>query len=143
MIHDVAENLVPVNVADKEVPVPGYKPWGLQKQNNNNNATCVFRRKWYTNKAVTNKMSKIDALAYECFRTNERFADIFNAMVFGGKQVIHPEDLRELDTVEISVICNELNYAVTTQKKLRDLFKSAVIKTTDDMYMVLLGIENQ
>ena len=32
------------------------------------------------------------------WRNNERFADLFNAVVFNGSQVINPDELTEMDT---------------------------------------------
>ena len=36
---------------------------------------------------------KTDVILKEFWRQNDRFADLFNAVVFQGKQVLRPEDL--------------------------------------------------
>lgn len=35
---------------------------------------------------------------------NEQFADLFNAVLFGGRQIIRPEELEDLDTEESTVL---------------------------------------
>ena len=40
---------------------------------------------------------KSDVIFKEFWRNNERFADLFNAVVFGGREVIKPEILQEID----------------------------------------------
>ena len=38
--------------------------------------------------------TKDDVIFKEFWRSNERFADLFNVVVFGGKEVIKPDALR-------------------------------------------------
>ena len=42
--------------------------------------------------------TKADIIFKDFWRNNERFADLFNVVVFGGKEVIKPEALHEMDT---------------------------------------------
>lgn len=53
-------------------------------------------------------MGKADAGTKEFWRDNERFADLFNAVIFNGESIIHPEDLTEMDT--------EASMALKTEK---------------------------
>ena len=46
-------------------------------------------------------MSKKDTVTKAFVRENAVFADAFNYMIFNGKKVIQPEQLRELDTTEL------------------------------------------
>lgn len=41
---------------------------------------------------------KADTILKDFWRQNERFADLFNAVIFNGEQVLRPEDLTERDT---------------------------------------------
>ena len=41
---------------------------------------------------------KSDVRWKEFWRQNERFADLFHAVLFQGKEVLRPEDLEEIDT---------------------------------------------
>lgn len=41
---------------------------------------------------------KTDVILKDFWRQNERFADLFNAVVFQGKEVLKPESLQEMDT---------------------------------------------
>ena len=47
---------------------------------------------------------KPDTVLKNYWRNNEQFADLFNAVLFEGKQVIRPEELQDLDTEESSVL---------------------------------------
>ena len=48
-------------------------------------------------------MGKIDTEAKNYMADNERFADVFNYLVYGGRQTIDPKDLTPLDTAEIAL----------------------------------------
>ena len=45
-----------------------------------------------------------DAVLKEFWRVNERFADLFNTVLFGGEEIICPCDLQEMDTDVSGVI---------------------------------------
>ncbi len=47
---------------------------------------------------------KTDTVLKDFWRDNARFADLFNAALFQGKQVIHPDELEELDTDFSSIL---------------------------------------
>ncbi len=80
---------------------------------------------------------KPDVVLKDFWRDNERFASLFNAVVFQGKEVIHPESLREVDTEVSNVI--ELKEYRETLEKSRDVVK----KTAYGVDFVILGIESQ
>ena len=83
-------------------------------------------------------MSKKDNASKSYLSDNKRFAQICNNQLFGGKPVIKPEKLRELDPGELpfkEVRVPELNFL----EKYRDLLKSY-----DDKFLLLIiGFENQ
>ncbi|MDE5698114.1 MAG: Rpn family recombination-promoting nuclease/putative transposase [Lachnospiraceae bacterium] len=87
-------------------------------------------------------MGTKDAKAKEFLSDNERFADLFNYYLFGGRQVIRPEDLEERDTTEVLSLYGRDKKEIQKQK-WRDLLKHAIIKATKTAVFVLLGIENQ
>ena len=39
-----------------------------------------------------------DVVQIRCLSDNERYADLINGVVFGGRQVVHGEDIREMDS---------------------------------------------
>ena len=80
---------------------------------------------------------KKDVRLKEFWRQNERFADLFNAVMFNGKQVIKPEDLQELDTDMSGVI--PLKGVEQSLTRARDVVK----KSAYGVDFVILGIENQ
>lgn len=80
---------------------------------------------------------KPDVVLKDFWRDNERFASLFNAVVFHGTEVIHPENLQEVDTEVSNVI--ELKGYKETLEKSRDVVK----KTAHGVDFVILGIESQ
>ena len=46
-------------------------------------------------------MGMADTVTKEYMRGNKVFADAFNYLIYGGKAVVDPAQLRELDTTEI------------------------------------------
>ncbi|MDD3251344.1 MAG: Rpn family recombination-promoting nuclease/putative transposase [Lachnospiraceae bacterium] len=83
-------------------------------------------------------MGKKDAVSTRYLNNSERFAQIWNNNGFGGRQVIRPEYLRSIDSVELMVSgihASELEIL----KKYRD-----TIRVYDDrMVLMIMGIENQ
>lgn len=55
------------------------------------------------NKKEEDNVGSVDTATKAMMRKNEFFADAVNLAVFGGRPVVHPEDLRELDTAEIAI----------------------------------------
>ena len=54
--------------------------------------------------AKKTKDLKPDTVLKNYWSDNEQFADLFNAVLFEGKQVIKPEELEDVDTEECSVL---------------------------------------
>ena len=71
------------------------------------------------------------------WRDNEHFADLFNATVFNGKQVIKPNKLSEMDTaVSATIQSKSYNESITRN---RDVVK----KMADGVEFNILGLEIQ
>lgn len=87
----------------------------------------------------TKKKNKVkpDTILKNFWRDNERFADLFNAILFDGENVIDPEELKEADT-DISAVPKFNGHADTLQKILDVVKKSAY-----GVDFVILGLENQ
>lgn len=49
------------------------------------------------------KISK-DIVLKEFWRSNDRFADLFNAVIFEGQEILRAEDMQEMDTDVSGVI---------------------------------------
>ena len=71
--------------------------------------------------AKKTKDLKPDTVLKNYWNNNEQFADLFNAVLFEGKQVIKPEELEDVDTEESSVL-EHREYAETI-KASRDNIK--------------------
>lgn len=97
------------------------------------------------NKKEEDNVGSVDTATKAMMRKNEFFADAVNLAVFGGRPVVHPEDLRELDTAEIAIPAGTAKYNDKKDflQKFRDVLKEAVIKTDDRVTYVLIGVENQ
>ena len=71
------------------------------------------------------------------WRDNEHFADLFNATVFNGKQVLKPDKLTEMDTDVSATIHSKIyNESITRN---RDVVK----KMSDGVEFNILGLEIQ
>lgn len=71
------------------------------------------------------------------WRDNEHFADLFNATVFNGKQVLKPNKLTEMDTDVSATIQSKSYYESITRN--RDVVK----KMSDGVEFNILGLEIQ
>ncbi len=83
-----------------------------------------------------------DTKAKEYLSDNERFADLCNARLFDGEQVIKAENLEEKDTTEVLSILGTDEKEIQFQK-WRDILKQVVIKAYGHTYFMLIGIEHQ
>lgn len=80
---------------------------------------------------------KPDIILKNFWKNNERFADIFNAYLFRGEQIIKAEDLTEADA-DISSLVKFNGYAETLGKVF-----DVVKKSANGVDYVILGLENQ
>ena len=78
-------------------------------------------------------MGKKDLWQSDYFDKNDRFADIFNGILFGGNRVILPDELIEADGEIISI-----SEAVSGTKVIRDK-----VKRWHGGYLSILSLENQ
>ena len=84
---------------------------------------------------------KPDTVLKNYWNNNEQFADLFNAVLFGGEQVISPDELEDADTEESSIL-EHREYAESI-KASRDNIKIHKRSTTYRVELVMLGIESQ
>ena len=92
-------------------------------------------------------MGLADTVTKAYMKENTVFADAFNYLIYGGKAVVDPAQLQELDTTEIALPFGAQdengNQPDDAVQKYRDVLKSAVIKQDGEAAYILLGIENQ
>ena len=86
-------------------------------------------------------MGVIDTEGKKYLFNNDIFADAFNYLVYGGKQVIKADELREIDTTELALPYG--NGAKIPIQKYRDILKLWDAKMDDDAIYVILGTELQ
>ena len=87
-------------------------------------------------------MSDKDAVTKKYMQDNKIFADAFNFYLYGGEQVIIPENLIPLDTAVIAELFKGNDPPVMIQK-YRDILKALTAKTDGKMIYLILGMENQ
>ena len=80
---------------------------------------------------------KPDIILKDFWRDNRRFADLFNTVLFNGKEVLKAEDLQEQDTDTSGII--EFKEYKETIARARDVVK----KSAFGVDFVIYGIENQ
>lgn len=86
-------------------------------------------------------MGVLDAEAKQYLGKKEAFADAFNYLLYGGKQVIDPEKLQEMDTSQIALPYG--NNARLPVQKYRDLLRIWEAMTDGKRVYVILGAEIQ
>ena len=96
----------------------------------------VRRTKEESDTRTQNKV-KPDTILKTFWRNNERFADLFNTVLFHGNQILKPDELQETDTDLSSVL--KINGHVETIQKIFDVVK----KTANGVEFIIWGLENQ
>ena len=83
--------------------------------------------------------SQNDVVMKEFWRDNKHFADIVNAVVFDGEQVVIPDELQEVDTdVSGSIIVDEYK---ETLKRIRSFIHHILFQQSFLLpYILLLEI---
>ena len=95
-------------------------------------------------------MGKPDVVLKQWLKNKVRFADLFNAVVFGGEQVIKPEELEEVNSESGIVIANaDTGENDTTEKtgKMRyrteRRYRDLVMSWKGEAEFAVLALENQ
>ena len=83
-------------------------------------------------------MGKGNAAVKQWLGNPRRFADLFNGIVFQGKQVILPEDLH-LATGETDILVSDKNKKAKEVQRYRDI----IMRWEQGAYLVLLACGNQ
>ena len=88
-------------------------------------------------------MGIADNALQEYWEDEEKFADLFNALLFGGKKIILPEQLTEADTRKNATVKKNTGNVQEKTPLYRDLVKVAKIYKGSGVELVILGLENQ
>ncbi len=83
-------------------------------------------------------MQEKDVLTMEYLSVSERFADAVNAGMFHGRQVLSPEQIREISPVS-GMLLKKGDRKGKAGKQVRDILKAVVYNTN----FCIIGIENQ
>jgi hypothetical protein len=76
-------------------------------------------------------------------RQNRIFADAFNFFIYGGRQVIAPGSLEELDTQENVILSDRQTREKRSRQRTRDLIKLVKVMTNKQSAYMILAVENQ
>ena len=87
-------------------------------------------------------MPETDVFTKNYISQNEVFADVFNFFIYGGRNVIKPESLKDESPEESAILFFDGKKTETAQR-YRDVLKSCVVKRGKYASYVLLGVENQ
>ena len=87
-------------------------------------------------------MGKADTVTKQYMEDNQVFADAFNYLIYGGREVIQPEKLHRLDSVAVEVPYGSDGAELPVQK-VRDELKYLTAMADEHAAYVILGIENQ
>ena len=87
------------------------------------------------------KLGMMDTEGKQYLSNPVLFADAFNYLLYDGEQVIRPEELKELDTTELTVSYG--NNARVPVQKYRDLLKMWNAMMDENAIYVILGAELQ
>ena len=68
-----------------------------------------------------------DVLTAAYLKNNSRFADLLNGWLFGGRPVVRPEDIQELDSAEIRIRRDRVTGGVRTGKRYRDVIRRVAL----------------
>ena len=88
-------------------------------------------------------MAKADNALQEYWDDEEKFADLFNAILFGGKKIILPEHLTTKDSRGTAEVKRNNGKRQGATSMYRDLVKVAKIYQKYGVELVILGLENQ
>ena len=78
-------------------------------------------------------MGKADIVQSDYFENNNRFSDAFNGVLFGGKQIIFPEELEEADSGITTLFYNGNGQKVICDK----------VKKWQGLHLAIFSLENQ
>ena len=84
-----------------------------------------------------------DTVTAKYMGQNEIFADVFNYFIYNGEQVIDPDSLEELDTLEVDVPYGGEDGAQQPVQRTRDVIKSLVAMMDSRTAYLVLAVENQ
>ncbi len=87
-------------------------------------------------------MGKPDTATREYINDSQVFADVFNYYAFGGKKVVEPSNLEELDTSALLTVFGKDGDEEIIQR-YRDALKIATLMADDNAAYVIFGIEAQ
>ena len=68
-----------------------------------------------------------DVLTAAYLKNNSRFADLLNGWLFGGRPVVRPEDIQELDSAEIRIRRDRVTGGVRIGKRYRDVIRRVAL----------------
>ncbi len=88
-------------------------------------------------------MGDIDIETKKFMSNRYNFADALNFYLYGGKAVIDPDGLTELDTTAITIPFNKAGQGRSRNQKFRDVLKLWAAMEDSAAVYAILGVENE
>jgi hypothetical protein len=88
-------------------------------------------------------MGEKNTVSGEYLSLPERFAQMFNAAVFQGKDLIQPQYLRELDPTERVILQQKKRKRGSKELQSRETYRDILKIYNEEAILLILGIENQ
>jgi hypothetical protein len=88
-------------------------------------------------------LSKKDSVTNKYLRQSHIFADAFNYFIYGGRPIIDPASLEELDTRGIVLPHDSVNGSDEPLQRFRDSIKSVSAMYDDHGSYMILAVESQ
>lgn len=92
-------------------------------------------------------MGEADVSLKNWLKNKRRFADLFNGVVFGGRQVVKPEDLEEINSESDIIISHygydeEISEEITPPKPVQR-YHDSIMRWHKEIDLAVLTVENQ
>ena len=90
-------------------------------------------------------MGDKDTITKNYTRDNRIFADIVNLALYGGRHVVKPENVTELDTAELQMFfsAEPVKRRPEAVQKYRDVLKKVTVENETFVTRIIVGVENQ
>lgn len=93
---------------------------------------------------MSNTMPSPDAALKDFFSSNMVFAGLFNGFLFGNKNIVNPDDLKNDDASYTVTVSSKTISGRNLKRNIRKISRYRdVVRKTSIGYLVVLGIENQ
>ena len=88
-------------------------------------------------------MTETDKLTKEYMNDKAHFADLLNYKLYGGREVIKPDDLEEMDSKLLYNHISDWGFSDLSLERTKDVIKKCIVMHDSKAEYVIFNIENQ